>query len=95
MGILTRILLGLGIAAVGLFFTIRTRTIINMFGNIDWADRNLGGGGTSLFYKFLGIFTTLLGFIIATNMWDALLQGTIGRILPEPPRRPTQVEEEL
>ncbi len=93
MGILTRILIGFGLAAVGIFFTIRTRTIIDMFGNVDWADRNLGGGGTSLFYKFLGILVTLIGFVVATNMWDALLQGTIGRLFPEPPRRVQQVEE--
>ena len=82
MNFFVRVLLGLSIAGVGLFFTIKTSSIVDMFGSVDWAEQKLGGGGTNLFYKLLGIVITLLGFIVATNFWNALLEATLGSILP-------------
>ncbi|MCE9585916.1 hypothetical protein K8R04_01190 [Candidatus Uhrbacteria bacterium] len=77
-----RVLLGLVIVAVGAFFVIRTRTIVDFFGGVDFAEKYLGGGGTNLFYKLLGIVFCLLGFLIATNMWTAFLQATLGSLFP-------------
>ncbi len=82
MDIILRVLLGLTIAAVGTFFVIRTRTILDTFGSVDFAEKWLGGGGTTLFYKLLGIVFCLLGFLIATNMWTAFLQATLGSLFP-------------
>jgi len=83
MNIFLRILLGLGIAAVGVFFTVRTRTVVEFFGRVDYFDQKLGGGGTNLFYKFLGILGSLIGFLVATNLWDAFLEATLGGIFPQ------------
>jgi hypothetical protein len=83
MNFIERVLVGLAIAAVGLFFTIKTSSIVDMFGSVDWAEQKLGGGGTNLFYKLLGIAVTLIGFIVATNFWNALLEATLGSILPK------------
>lgn len=82
MGFILRVLLGLGIAAVGTFFVIRTRSVYDFFGSVDFAERYLGGGGTTLFYKLLGIVFCLLGFLVATNMWNAFLQATLGSLFP-------------
>ena len=84
MGIFFRIVLGLIIAGAGTFFVIRTRVIIDFFGTVDWAERKLGGGGTNLFYKLLGIVFIFVGFMVATDLWGAFLQATLGSILPKP-----------
>lgn len=68
--------------AGGAFFVIRTRSIIDFFGSVDFAERYLGGGGTNLFYKLLGIVICLLGFLVATNLWNAFLQATLGSLFP-------------
>lgn len=82
MGLILRVLLGLVIVAVGAFFVIKTRTIMDFFGSVDFAEKYLGGGGTNLFYKLLGIVFCLLGFLVATNLWSAFLQATLGSLFP-------------
>ena len=82
MGLILRVLLGLVIVVVGAFFVIRTRTIVDFFGSVDFAERYLGGGGTNLFYKLLGIVFCLVGFLVATNLWSAFLQATLGSLFP-------------
>ncbi len=76
MNLILQILIGVVIAGVGVFFVIKTATVLDMFGGVDWAERHLGG--SRLFYKLLGIVFILLGLIVATNMWDALLNATLG-----------------
>lgn len=80
MSLFLRILLGVAIAAVGAFMVIRTRAILGFLGPNAWAESKLGGGGSNLFYKFIGIFVTFIGFMIATNLWNAFLQATIGSL---------------
>lgn len=83
MSTVLRILIGLGLVGFGAFMVIRTATIVAFFGVVDWAEAKLGGGGTNLFYKLIGIVLCIVGFIVATNMWNAFLQATIGSILPK------------
>lgn len=82
MELVLRILLGLVIVAVGVFFVIRTRNIVDFFGSVDFAEKYLGGGGTNLFYKLLGIVFCLVGFLVATNLWSAFMQATLGSLFP-------------
>lgn len=82
MNIILRIIIGLLLAAGGAFFVIRTRTVSDFFGPVPFAEKYLGGGGTNLFYKFLGIVVSLVGFLWATNLWGAFLQATLGSLLP-------------
>ncbi len=77
-----RILIGLGIAALGSWMVIKTNTIRDWFGSVDWAEEKLGGGGTNLFYKGLGLVFIFIGFLVATNMWGSFLQSTLGSLLP-------------
>jgi hypothetical protein len=83
---ITRILIGLALVAVGFILVWKTRRFIETFGSIPWADQKLGGGGTSLMYKFIGIVIILLGFLWATNLWNAFLEATLGTFLPQPER---------
>lgn len=80
MGLVFRILIGLLIVAVGAFMVIKTRKLLEFFGSIEWADANLGGGGSNLLYKFIGIFLCFIGFMVATNLWNAFLVATLGSL---------------
>lgn len=77
---ITRILLGLLVTAVGWFMVWKTDWFISMLGFVAWAEEHLGGGGTRLFYKLLGTLIILLGFIVVTNLWDVIIGGFIRSI---------------
>lgn len=79
------ILIGLALVAIGFVFVWKTRKFIEFFGSIPYADAKLGGGGTSLAYKFIGIFLIFIGFLWATNLWTAFLEATLGGIFPKQP----------
>lgn len=80
MGIFLRIIIGVVVVAIGAFFVIRTRTLLEFFGPIGWAEAKLGGGGSNLMYKMIGIVVCFIGFMVATNLWNAFLQATLGSL---------------
>ena len=80
----TRILIGLVLIAVGFVLVWKTRKFSEFFGPIDWADVKFGGGGTTLVYKTIGLILIFMGFIWATNLWNAFLEATLGSIFPKP-----------
>ena len=82
MNIFLRIIIGLIVAGLGTYMVLRTVTILGFFGTVDWAEQKLGGGGTRLFYKLLGIVIVFTGFMVAANLWNAFLESTLGSILP-------------
>jgi hypothetical protein len=84
MNIFFRILIGLLIAGVGTYFVLRTQTILGFFGPVAWAEAKLGGGGTRLFYKLIGLVLIFTGFMVATNLWGAFLEATLGSLFPRP-----------
>lgn len=75
-----RILLGIIIAVVGWLMVWKTEWFQAMLGYIAWAEEHLGGGGTRLFYKLLGTAIIILGFIVATNLFDTIVGGFIRSI---------------
>lgn len=78
MSFIVQLLIGIAIAAVGIVFVLRTRDVLDFFGPIDWAEQHLGG--SSMFYKLLGVVVSLIGFIVATDLWDAFLNATLGQL---------------
>ncbi|MFH1839013.1 MAG: hypothetical protein ABII13_01510 [Patescibacteria group bacterium] len=78
MGLIFRILIGLVLAGLGSVMVIRTRIFLEFFGTIDWAEAKLGGGGSHLMYKLIGIAFIFIGFMVATNLWSAFLEATLG-----------------
>jgi hypothetical protein len=80
MGFILRILLGLAIAALGSYMVIRTRVFSDFFGPISWADAKFGGGGSTLMYKMIGLAAAFIGFMVATNLWSAFLEATLGAV---------------
>lgn len=87
-----RILIGSILVVLGAVLVIRTNWFMDFFGSMDFADRYLGGGGSRLMYKLIGILISLIGFMYATNLWNAFLQATLGSILPQPQNKPALVE---
>jgi len=76
-----RIILGLLVAAIGGLITIKSEWILQNFGPIPSADRIFSTeGGSRLAYKLIGIGTSIIGFLIMTNMIEAVLLGIFGRM---------------
>ena len=90
MNIIFRILIGLILVAIGTAMVWKTAQFRDFFGNVPFAEKYLGGGGTNLFYKFLGITIILVGFLWATNLWAAFLQATLGSLFPSPADTPNR-----
>lgn len=83
IAIILRVILGLAITTAGAFFVIKTRYVLDFFGPISWAEQKLGGGGSALMYKVIGLIFCFVGFMVATNLWNAFLQATLGSFLPQ------------
>lgn len=76
-----RIIIGLLVCGLGWLMVWKTQWFLDMLGFVDWAEQHLGSGGTRLFYKLLGTFIIIIGFIVITNLWDELVGGFIRSIL--------------
>ena len=79
--LLGRIILGLIVVVIGALITIKSEWILQNFGPIPSADRIFSTeGGSRLAYKLIGIFATIVGFLIMTNMIETVLLGIFGRL---------------
>lgn len=68
---------------VGAAMIIKTEWLIQNFGTSAWAEEHLGyNGGSRLLYKLIGLAIIIIGFMLVTNLFEAFLLGTIGRIFP-------------
>jgi len=74
---ITRIIIGVIILAVGALMVIKTEGFLRTFGRVPWAEAKLGGG-TRSFYKLLGVAGILIGFLVITNMWQAPIIWILG-----------------
>jgi hypothetical protein len=76
-----RILLGLGIAAIGVWMVLKTESILRNFGANRWAEEHLSSdGGSRIFYKGIGVILIIIGFAIATDIMQPLLFGLLSPI---------------
>ncbi|MBP7006022.1 hypothetical protein KBB27_02790 [Patescibacteria group bacterium] len=82
MEILMRILIGLFVVGVGLFFLFKGEAIIDFLGPIDLFDEHMGSNGTRLAYKLIGTILVIVGFLEMTNLWSAFLGATLGSLIP-------------
>jgi len=63
------IILGLVMAAIGVLITIKSESMLEMFGRVGFFEKYLGTeGGSRLGYKLLGILIFFIGIMIATNV---------------------------
>ena len=75
-----RIIGGIILILLGLPFVLKTGWFMQNFGTVAWAEQKLGGGGSWLFYKLIGIAISLVGILMATGLLGGLLIGTVGRL---------------
>ena len=76
-----RIIFGIIIAAVGTVITIKAEWMYQNLGSIPSADKYLGTeGGSRLAYKLIGMAIIIVGFLIMTNMIEAIILGIFGGI---------------
>lgn len=74
---IARILIGILVSLGGYLMVWKTQFFLDAVGPIDWAERNLGGGGSRMFYKLLGVAIILIGFLVITNLFDTVIGGFI------------------
>ena len=53
---------------------------MGILGEIDFAIKYFGGGGTRLFYKLMGTAIIMVGFMIITNLWEDFMVGLVSRV---------------
>lgn len=76
-----RIVVGIIAALVGVGMILKTEWLIENFGTSAWAEEKMGtSGGSRLLYKLIGLGLIFVGFMLITNLFQAFLMGTIGRI---------------
>ncbi len=75
------IFIGILLVIIGFLIVWKSRKFIDFFGSISWAEAKLGGGGTNLMYKLIGLIMIFIGFIWATGLWNAFLNATLGNFL--------------
>jgi hypothetical protein len=76
-----RVIVGLLFAIAGALMVIKSEWFYQNFGSISWAEEHLGSSGGSRFmYKLIGIAFIFIGFTLVTNMFNAILMATIGRL---------------
>lgn len=79
-----RIIGGIALILIGLPFVIKTGWFMQNFGVVAWAEQKLGGGGSWLFYKLIGVGISLIGILMATGLINGLLLGTVGKLFTPP-----------
>lgn len=73
-------ILGGLVIVLGVFMVIKTQWFIENFGHSAWAEDKLGGGGTRLMYKVLGIIFIIASLLTMTGMMGPLVMGIFGRL---------------
>ncbi len=78
-----RIILGLFVTVAGALITIKAEWIYQNLGGIPTAEKYLGTeGGSRLAYKLIGILVSIVGFLIMTNLIEAVLKGIFKLFFP-------------
>lgn len=70
-----RIPIGLVIMGIGLLMMFKIETLMEWFGEIDWAEEKMGPGQSRLAYKFLAILTAFIGIFVMTDIVSDILGG--------------------
>ena len=72
--------LGILVIALGVMMVIKTGWFVSNFGRNDWAEQNLGGGGTYTLYKILGIIFVFGSLAMMTGMLGEIFLGIFGKV---------------
>lgn len=75
-------ILALFVIAAGFLFIIKTDQIGRFTGDIPFAEKYLGTGGTYGFIKLIGLAMILLSIMHLTGGLDLFINATVGKIVP-------------
>lgn len=78
MSLLVRIPLGLLIIAAGVHMVMKTEFYFDLVGEIPFAEKQFGTGGTRFFLKLFGVGVCFIGMAVATNLISDILGGIAG-----------------
>lgn len=79
------IFIGILVALVGAGMVIKTEWLIVNFGTNEWAESKMAMyGGSRMLYKLMGLAAIIIGFMLITDLFQAFLLGTVGRMFPRP-----------
>ncbi len=76
-----QIVIGIIVTALGVVTLKYNYQLVNFTGNVDFAQRYLGGGGTYGFYKLLSITLVIGGLTYATGLGDPVLRWLLAPIV--------------
>ncbi len=77
-----QILAGFIMIVVGAFMVIKSETLLNIFGRIDFFEKYLGTeGGSRLGYKLIGILVIFFGILMVTGLVGGFLEWILSPIL--------------
>ncbi len=74
-----RVLFGLLLSVAGFLLVIYRVPVRRFMGQIGWAERVFGPGGTYTGMLLIGLAAFFAGLVTATNTWDVFLGGFAGR----------------
>ncbi|MBT4942233.1 MAG: hypothetical protein HOL80_03465 [Candidatus Magasanikbacteria bacterium] len=64
--------------ALGVYMVIKTEWFLQNFGRSAWAEDKLGGGGTRLMYKVLGIIIIFISLSVMTGSMEGMVMAVLG-----------------
>ena len=77
MEIIKRLILG-GIGfALGFSLVVKSEWMLENFGRISWAEKHLGGGGTRMGYKLVGMLFIFFAFLYITGLWNKFISWAL------------------
>lgn len=72
---LNSFLIGLALTCAGFSMVFKTDWYLGFMGLNDWAENKLGGGGTRLMYKIIGLVFCFLGILGMTGQLSGIAEG--------------------
>jgi len=73
-----RIILGIAVIVLGFLMVWKTVMFQEFLGRNNWAEQKFGPGGTTTFYKLMGVGVAFLGMLIATNLISNTMESLVG-----------------
>lgn len=71
---------GILVIAAGVFMVIKTEWFLENFGHSSWAEEKLGGGGTRLMYKIIGLVLIIGSLLAVTGALGEIMLSVFGRL---------------
>ncbi|KKW42582.1 MAG: hypothetical protein UY92_C0005G0004 [Candidatus Magasanikbacteria bacterium GW2011_GWA2_56_11] len=77
-------IIGLLAVVLGAFMVIKTQWFLENFGHSAWAEEKLGGGGTRLMYKGIGLIIIVLAVLGVTGALGEIILSIFGGLFGLP-----------